>query len=239
MITRTITLFLLCFLVSMLQAQDARSLIVQADTAYMQGKYVESANLYARAITAGATNAFVCYNAACCFALAGSKDTAFYYLERSIEGGWSDVDHMQQDSDLASLHPDPRWNACLDKTKSNRAKIPPKDFMINDMNNLAAFAYQYRIRPKSMGGGEGSFAGFILPEKLTSNTNGKYSTVVVSADTVEFQGVTLDGKSGITVRIVERKARIVQWRDHEHHSLHDHGEKDRLYLRSGHRHIDQ
>jgi hypothetical protein len=204
MISRAVTLILACSLATTLQAQDARSLIAQADTAYMHGKYAESANLYVRAITAGATNAFAYYNAACCFALAGSKDTAFYYLGRSIESGWNDADHMQQDSDLASLRPDPRWNACVDKTKSNKAKIPPKDFMINDMNNLAAFAYQYRIRPKSMGGGDGSYVGFVLPAQLTSNANGKYSTAVVSADTVEFQGVTLDGKSGVTVRIGEK-----------------------------------
>ncbi len=34
-----------------------------------------------------------------------------------------------------------------------------RDAIINDMNNLAAQAYQYRIRPTSMAGGAGSVRG--------------------------------------------------------------------------------
>jgi len=205
MIARTIFTLLACLLlIANGQAQDTKTLIIQGDTAYAQGKYAESAGLYAKAIAAGAKGASVFYNTACSFALAGSKDSAFYYLKQSIESGWNNVNHMQQDTDLATLRADPRWKACVEKAKSNQTKYSPRDAMVNDMNNLAAQAYQYRIRPKSMGGGEGSYVGFVIPEKMTSNENGKYTVAVVLADTVEFNGVTPDGKSGITVRIGDK-----------------------------------
>ncbi len=35
-----------------------------------------------------------------------------------------------------------------------------KDAIVNDLNNLAANAYQYRIRPTSMGGGGNNYTGF-------------------------------------------------------------------------------
>ena len=60
-----------------------------------------------------------------------------------------------------------------------------KDAIVNDMNNLAANAYQHRIRPCSMGGGAGSYTGvactpanaWIVPTKLDTTENGYYTAV--------------------------------------------------------------
>ncbi len=46
-----------------------------------------------------------------------------------------------------------------------------RDAIINDLNNLAAQAYQYMIRPSSMGGGQGSYGGFSIPSKMVTNEN--------------------------------------------------------------------
>ncbi|MCX7983982.1 MAG: hypothetical protein N3A63_03655 [Bacteroidetes bacterium] len=50
-----------------------------------------------------------------------------------------------------------------------------KDAIINDLNNLAAYAYQYKIRPTTMGGGGGTYNNFQLPKKMTENENAIYS----------------------------------------------------------------
>src|SRR5258707_3965301 len=50
-----------------------------------------------------------------------------------------------------------------------------KDAIVNDLNNLAADAYQYRIRPTTMGGGAGSYGGYKVPTKLQTNENGTYT----------------------------------------------------------------
>ena len=50
-----------------------------------------------------------------------------------------------------------------------------KDGMINDINNIAANAYQYYIRPLSMGGGAGAYTNYKIPVQMSSNENGTYS----------------------------------------------------------------
>jgi uncharacterized protein (UPF0333 family) len=80
-----------------------------------------------------------------------------------------------------------------------------KDAIVNDLNNLAANAYQHRIRPCSMGGGGGNFAGTIctpavpytIPSSLRSNDNGAY-TAVVTASTVTFTGTSNQGYGAVT-----------------------------------------
>ena len=62
-----------------------------------------------------------------------------------------------------------------------------KDAIVNDLNNLAADAYQYRIRPTTMGGGAGSYGGYKVPTKLQANENGTYTpTTAVSAAAQSF-----------------------------------------------------
>lgn len=61
-----------------------------------------------------------------------------------------------------------------------------KDAIINDLNNLFANAYQFRIRPASMGGGGGSYVGYAIPATLSSNENGTYTTSSVAADLIAF-----------------------------------------------------
>jgi len=65
-----------------------------------------------------------------------------------------------------------------------------KDGIINDLNNLAANAYQYRIRPTTMGGGGGSYVGYVVPTKLQTNSNGSYTTTSVAAASITFKGTS-------------------------------------------------
>ena len=60
-----------------------------------------------------------------------------------------------------------------------------RDAMINDLNNLAAMAYQYRVRPASLDGGAGTYTGFTIPAKMQTNENATY-VATVQADEIEF-----------------------------------------------------
>jgi len=73
-----------------------------------------------------------------------------------------------------------------------------KDAMINDINNLAANAYQFNIRPTSMGGGGGTFAGWSIPVKMSSNENATYTESGGSATGITITGVSAQN-SGNTV----------------------------------------
>ena len=72
-----------------------------------------------------------------------------------------------------------------------------RDAIISDITNMAANAYQYRIRPVSMGGGGGSYTGYSLPVALASNENGSY-TVTVAANLVTFTGTSAQGYGTVT-----------------------------------------
>jgi len=77
--------------------------------------------------------------------------------------------------------------------------------MINDINNLAAHAYQYRIRPSSMGGGGNSYASYRIPSKMASNENATYSlgnTPSSATDPVVFVAKSVQNSSNtVTVTI--------------------------------------
>ena len=63
-----------------------------------------------------------------------------------------------------------------------------KDAMVNDINNINAHAYQYFIRPVSMGGGGGSFTGYKIPTKMSSNDNATYSCGTPAGTTIQVDG---------------------------------------------------
>ena len=53
------------------------------------------------------------YNLACSYALLGKKDAALLALERSVELGYDDLEHLKKDPDLKSLRNDPRFKSLL------------------------------------------------------------------------------------------------------------------------------
>lgn len=59
-----------------------------------------------------------------------------------------------------------------------------KDALVNDINNIAANAKQYRSKIQSMGGGGNSYVGYALPDKLASNDDGSFSLAVQPATVV-------------------------------------------------------
>ena len=65
-----------------------------------------------------------------------------------------------------------------------------RDAIIADMTNLAANAYQHRIRPTTMGGGGGDYSTYALPPSLATNENGSYTVGTVSATSIQFTGVS-------------------------------------------------
>jgi len=82
-----------------------------------------------------------------------------------------------------------------------------KDAIINDLNNLAANAYQYRIRPTTMGGGGGGYTGYAIPTKLASNENAAYTAGTISATSVTFTGTSGQGY-GTVVAVLDSTGKL-------------------------------
>ena len=85
-----------------------------------------------------------------------------------------------------------------------------KDAMINDLNNIAAQAYQYRIRPSSMAGGNGSYTGFSIPSKMASNANAVYTCDPSSGSTVTFTATSANNTSNMVYAAIDTDGKFIQ-----------------------------
>jgi hypothetical protein len=66
-----------------------------------------------------------------------------------------------------------------------------KDGVTSSLVNIAANAYQFKIRPSTMGGGSGSYVGYTIPTKMTSDDNGSYAIQTAgTATTIVFRGTS-------------------------------------------------
>lgn len=83
-----------------------------------------------------------------------------------------------------------------------------KDAMINDLNHLAAHAYQYRISSSSLAGGNGKYTGYKLPTALTSNENGSYSCTV-EPDLVTLTAISAQNSSNMIVAQIDGSGHFV------------------------------
>jgi carboxyl-terminal processing protease len=118
---RTCSLALVCLLTLPALAQDANpaaaDLVKQAESAYQAKHYSESVSLYTRALplVQDSDRADVEYSLACSQALAGESASAFGTLNHAVEDGYIDRKDTETDTDLVSLHTDPRWQPLLER----------------------------------------------------------------------------------------------------------------------------
>ena len=85
-----------------------------------------------------------------------------------------------------------------------------RDAIINDLNNLAAQAYQFRIRPASMGGGQGDYTTFTLPTKMKTNENGTY-TAAPTTNTIVFTAVSAQNASNSIKVTIDSDGKLGGW----------------------------
>jgi len=102
-----------------LGAGDCRDLATEARAAAGRKEYAKSADLYQKAVKAGARDPRVLYDATCAAALAGRSDQAFAFLEKALAEGLFGVATLKSDEDLASLRDDARWPAVLARAESS------------------------------------------------------------------------------------------------------------------------
>lgn len=106
------------------------------------------------------------------------------------------------------------------------------DAIIADLNNLGAMAYQFRIRPVSMGGGGGtyfnatddiSFAEYFegLPESMTSNENGDYVVSALTANSVTISGWSSTNNHGRSVIVAQDGAMTIRIDEEEQDPFDD------------------
>ena len=65
-----------------------------------------------------------------------------------------------------------------------------KDGVTSSVVNASANAYQFKIRPTTMGGGGGSYVGYVLPTKMASDDNGTYAASGASGTAITITGTS-------------------------------------------------
>jgi type II secretory pathway pseudopilin PulG len=83
-----------------------------------------------------------------------------------------------------------------------------KDALIADLNNIAANAYQYRIRPASLGGGDQTYTNYTIPSKLATNENGTYTTTSVAAQSINITATAASNAANTVKAVIDSTGRL-------------------------------
>ncbi|OGU30844.1 MAG: hypothetical protein A2X67_14555 [Ignavibacteria bacterium GWA2_55_11] len=86
-----------------------------------------------------------------------------------------------------------------------------KDAIINDLNNIAAHCYQFKIRPSSMGGGQGSYSGYAIPTKMATNENATFSVSSATATSVTIVATSTANTTNTVTAVVDSDGRLGSW----------------------------
>ncbi len=65
-----------------------------------------------------------------------------------------------------------------------------KDGVTSSLINIASNAYQYKIRPATMGGGGNAYTNFTIPSKMVTDDNGTYALGTVSSNSIQLKGTS-------------------------------------------------
>jgi adenylate cyclase len=96
-----------------LNPDDVRALYLAAIALVQLGQKEKALALSSHALTLDSEDSGVLYNCACVNALAGQTEQAFAVLDKAVKNGFGHREWLENDSDLASLRSDPRFDALL------------------------------------------------------------------------------------------------------------------------------
>jgi hypothetical protein len=86
-----------------------------------------------------------------------------------------------------------------------------RDALANDLNTLAATAYQYRAALRTLGGGQGSFSGFIIPMRLKTNDNGTFDVIDAQANSITLNAVSVRNSTNSIRVTVKSDGKLDDW----------------------------
>ena len=86
-----------------------------------------------------------------------------------------------------------------------------RDSIISDLNELAAHAYQFRGRLRTMGGGQGDYSTYSIPAVLAENNNATYSIQSASVNSLTILAVSTQNASNTVVVTIDSDGKLGAW----------------------------
>ncbi len=104
--------------------EDTEVLRALADLYTRTGDYPEGLRIDERLSRLCSEDPMVWYNFGCSLALVNRMEDALEALSRALELGYDDYDWMKKDTDLTSLHGDPRFESMLEWIYNTFVQLP-------------------------------------------------------------------------------------------------------------------
>lgn len=118
-----------------------------ADSTYQLKDYKSSIKYAEKALLIN-TSDINLYNIACYYSLLGIKDSAFYYLDKSLINTWNNCYWVNFDSELENLRSDLRWESILKKCDQSKNKTDTIDTILQE--KMFKMKYEDQIHRKKV-----------------------------------------------------------------------------------------
>ncbi|MCA9272742.1 MAG: tetratricopeptide repeat protein [Phycisphaerales bacterium] len=102
----------------------AQAWFMQGYALHMAGNIDEAIPVHQKAATFPQLRPQALYNLGCAYALNGEADDAFGTLRLALDAGQATVEQVTGDTDLTSLHEDPRWEPLVERLRVARENAP-------------------------------------------------------------------------------------------------------------------
>ena len=105
-------------------SNHVEAMVLLGDAYTRKGDYAKGLELDLRLSAIKPESELIRYNLACSYALTGQKDKAINCLDKAIELGYRDVEHLRQDHDLDAIKADPRFQNMIKKLSAEPENSP-------------------------------------------------------------------------------------------------------------------
>ena len=86
-----------------------------------------------------------------------------------------------------------------------------RDSIISDLNELAANAYQFRGKLRTMGGGQGDYSTYTIPSMMGRNVNATYSVQSASVNSLSMLAVSAENPSNTVFVTIDSRGKLENW----------------------------
>ncbi len=121
---------------------NPEKLVIEGWKAYQDKQYEKATQYYLAYLQNVKNDAGNLYNLACCYGLLGKADLAAAWVEKAVEAGWTDMEHLKNDSDFLLVRESESFKTTmsnLEKKLSETKGDPGKMIMVASRSMIPVY----------------------------------------------------------------------------------------------------